>query len=255
MASLLEAMLGGAEGPITDPAQLNAILTAAELSARMADVEPRSGGSALIPDSKFAAYFDGGLDDEERREVEALLVGSAENFQEATANVAYLDDVAGQLSSVPQNLIDAAIGALRQPQTAAVPQAEIIPLRSLPIRGKDLGAVALAESFELLAAASESGSHAILCCSQSGLWTLEVFDGRSERDQKSGRGYLLLTVHPDHSATYEGRAARVFVKFENEERVLAEEVVRNGEIYAEITLTGLDLRTKDAVNVVFGPAP
>ena len=85
-----------------------------------------------------------------------------------------------------------------------------------------------------------------------GLWKFST--AGQNATEETGRGYLLLTVHPDHRATYEGRTARVFVKVGTDERVLAEENVRNGEIYAEISLTGLDLRTKDAVNVVFGPA-
>ena len=115
--------------------------------------------------------------------------------------------------------------------------------------------MALSELFLLLAAASRTGDEAILCRSQSGLWTLEVFVGQSEEDRASERGSLLLTVHPDHQATYNGRTARIFVKRGNEEHVLAKETVRDGEVYAEISLSGLDLKGRDAVSVVFGPAP
>lgn len=255
IASVVEMMLGDAEGPVVEPAPLDAILTAAELSARLAESELGPVAGARIPDSRLAAYLDGGLDDGERREVEALLVGSPVNLHEAMASIAYLDDVAGQHSSVPGNLIEAAIAGLIEHRTDAARQADVIPMRGAPARQQHHAAAPLAESFHLLAAASETGSQAIVCCSQSGIWTLEVFDGRSEHNHASRRGYLLLTVHPDHAATYEGRTARVFVKLDGEERVLAEETVRNGEVYAEISLTGLDLRTKDAVNVVFGPAP
>jgi hypothetical protein len=255
IASVVERMFGHAEVPVAERLPVDAVQTAAELSARLAESELGPAAGARIPDSRLAAYFDGGLDDDERREFEAFLVRSTVNLHEATAAIAYLDGVAGQPSSVPESLIEAAIAGLIEDRTAAASQAEIIPLRGRSAREGHLSAATLAESFQLLAAASETGSQAIVCSSQSGIWTLEVFDGRSERDQTLGRGYLLLTVHPDHAATYEGRSARVFVKLNGEERVLAKETVRNGEVYAEISLTGLDLRTKDAVNVVFGPAP
>jgi len=248
-------MLGDAEVPVAERLSLDTVQTAAELSGRLAESALGPAAGARIPDSRLAAYLDGGLDDGERREVEALLAGSPESLHEAVATVAYLDDVAAHYSSVPKDLLEATIGVLTKRLTADAPQADIVPLRRAPARQQDSGPASLAESFQLLAAASETSSQAIVCCSQSGIWTLEVFDGRSERNHASRRGYLLLTVHPDHAATYEGRTARVFVKLNGEERVLAEETVRNGEIYAEISLTGLDLRTKDAVNVVFGPAP
>ena len=255
-ASAVERMLGdGAREPVAERLSLDAVQTAAELSARLAESELGPGAGARMPDSRLAAYLDGGLDDSERREVEAFLAGSPVSLHEAVATVAYLDDVAAQYSSVPEDLLEAAIGALTKHRAAAAPQGDIVPLRRAPARQQHSGPAPLAESFHLLAAASETGSQAIVCCGQSGIWTLEVFDGRSERNHASKRGYLLLTVHPDHAATYEGRTARVFVKLNGEERVLAEETVRNGEVYAEISLTGLDLRTKDAVNVVFGPAP
>ena len=105
----------------------------------------------------------------------------------------------------------------------------------------------LTESFMLLAAASESGNKAVLCRSQSGIWTLEVFVSPDD----ANKGYLLLSVHPDHRATYEGRTGRVFVKLGEDERVLAEEVVRKGEIYTAVSLAGLDLHARDAINVTF----
>jgi hypothetical protein len=58
-------------------------------------------------------------------------------------------------------------------------------------------------------------------------------------------------VHPDHRPSYEGLTARVFVMIGNEERVLAETTIRDGEIYTGVALRGLDLWTRDAVNVVF----
>ena len=254
ITSLVEAMLADADMPTTKPAPLDPILLAGELSARLADVEPGPPIGGSIPESKLAAYIDGGLDDGEQREVEALLAGSPACLHDIVAAIVYLDDLTAQRSSAPADLLESTIADSTEHRRVAVQQASIIPLRVPPVRGQGVKAGLLAESFQLLAAASDAGSQAIVCRSQSGIWTLEVFDGRSERNQETGRGYLLLTVHPDHRATYEGRTARVFVKVGTDERVLAEENVRNGEIYAEISLTGLDLRTKDAVNVVFGPA-
>ena len=69
------------------------------------------------------------------------------------------------------------------------------------------------------------------------------------------RGVLLLSVHPEHQAGYERRTARVFVVDAGAERVLVEGRIEAGELYADIVLTGLDLRRRDAINVVFGPAP
>lgn len=108
------------------------------------------------------------------------------------------------------------------------------------------------ENFFLLAAASAEAHQGLHCTSQSGLWTLEIFVGKSPRDQADERGKVLLSVHPDHHATYEGRMARVFVTTPEGERVLAEAVVREGELCADISLAGLDLLKRDAVSVVFG---
>lgn len=255
VVTLFEAMLGDAEAPAVKPTPLDAIVTVAEISARLTEAEPGPSVGASIPNSTLAAYLDGGLDDGGRQQVEALLAGSPLHLHEAAATIAYLDDVASQRSSVPDNMLQAAIDDLTEHRMVAAPQADIIPLRGPPARQQHFGKAPLAESFRLLAAASDTGNQAIICHSQSGIWTLEVFVGQSEPDQVSGRGYLLMSVHPDHRVTYEGRTARIFVNVGNEERVLAEETIRDGEVYAEILLTGLDLRTKDAVNVTFGPSP
>jgi hypothetical protein len=111
-----------------------------------------------------------------------------------------------------------------------------------------------AEVFVLRAAASVEDHQGLVCASQSGLWTLRTFVGESAEDRAAGRGQVLLRVHPDHSPSYEGRTARIYVTTPEGERVLAEAVVRDGEVYADIILTGLDLYRRDAVNVVFGPA-
>ena len=254
VATLFEAVLGDAEARPMKPAPLDAIVAAAELSALM-EAEPDPGIGAPVPDGKLAAYLDVGLDDGEKRELEATLAASPVDLHDVVAMIGYLDDLAAERSPVPASLLEAAIADLNAHQNVAAQRADIIPLRGRSARGEQFSAAPLTESFQLLAAASDTGNQAIVCRSQSGIWTLEVFVGQSEPDQVSERGYLLLSVHPDHRATYEGRTARIFVNAGNEERVLVEETVRDGEVYAEILLTGLDLRTKDAVNVVFGPAP
>jgi len=118
---------------------------------------------------------------------------------------------------------------------------------AMALHGQDT----LAERFFLLAAASERNDQSLLCVSQSGLWTLEIFVNKSPEGQSTDRGQVLLSVHPDHRATYEGRRARIFVHEAEGERVLAEAVVRDGELFADISLAGLDLHRRDAVNVVF----
>lgn len=230
---------------------------AAELAARrQADDAPgpRAPATAENP-ARLAAYLDGALDDDARRQFEALLASSPADLQEAIASLAYLDDVDGLHASAPADLVGAAIAAWRKDRTMTAPSADIIPFRGGggPAATETNTSAPIFDSFELLAAAGGVDHPAVLCRSQSGLWTLEVFVGTSDRDQEAGQGHLLLTVHPDHRTTYEGRNARVFVMIGNEERVLAEAPVRDGEVYAAISLSGLDLWTRDAINVVFSP--
>jgi len=154
------------------------------------------------------------------------------------------------------NRLDILRHALATLRDEAEPPAHLVAA-ALALHGAALAPPA--ELFALRAAASPEEHQALVCTSRSGLWTLEIFVGQSPEDQAAGRGQLLLGVHPDHRPTYEGRTARIFIASdkggdEDEgERVLAEAVVRNGELYADIMLTGLDLHRRDAVNVVFGP--
>jgi hypothetical protein len=190
------------------------------------------------------------------RRFEALLAASPTVLQEMVSSFAYLDDIDSGRASAPADLVDAAIAVCREDRTAASLQADVIPFRrdALNPSASAAGVAAPAfDSFQLLAAASGADHPAVLCRSQSGLWTIEVFVGTSEQDRETGQGSLLLKVHPDHRSTYEDRSARVFVKIGNEERVLADAPVRNGEVYASISLSGLDLWTRDAINVVFSP--
>ena len=162
-------------------------------------------------------------------------------IQEAVASLAYLDEVEKQRTSAPEDLVAAVIAA-------AIPSAEIVPFRARRPPPP-------AETFQLLAAASPTDHQAILCRSQSGLWTLEVFVEKVGQQGQAESGSLLLAVHPDHRETYEGRTARVFVILDGEERVLAEAPIRNGELFAPVSLDGLDLWSRDAINIVFGPSP
>lgn len=206
-----------------DPASL-----AAELWAALGSGEQGGGLSPAL----LAAYLDGGLDGEQRAEVQLRLAASPEEFHNAIASVAYLESLV--IESAPRDLVDAA------PAHSPDNVTPLPPRGSLPV-----------EQFLLLAAASETGSKAVLCRSQSGIWTLEIFVAPEDKE----KGYLLLSVHPDHRDTYEGRTARIFTQIGNDERVLAEESVRAGEIYTPILLSGLDLHTRDAINVTFGPSP
>jgi hypothetical protein len=159
-------------------------------------------------------------------------------FEDRMAMLALCDAVEAGTAHAPADLMDAEIRSWSESAASSVV--------AFGARARS-DAPPLTESFMLLAAASESGNKAVLCRSQSGIWTLEVFVSPDD----ANKGYLLLSVHPDHRATYEGRTGRVFVKRGEDERVLVEEVVRNGEIYTAVSLAGLDLHARDAINVTF----
>jgi anti-sigma factor RsiW len=199
----------------------------AELAARLDGNEPGDGVSPAL----LAAYFDSGLDEATRSSVAQLLASSPAAFQDALAALDRLDFLAAE--TVPRDLLESALAGLSPKVTVLRARAPTPP----------------AETFLPLAAASDTESKAVLCRSQSGIWTLEIFVAAGD----ASRGFLLLSVHPDHRATYEGRKARVFVKRGDDEHVLAEETVHEGEIYAAISLVDLDLHARDAVNVTFGP--
>ncbi len=207
------------ENPISrDPA------IAALLSDGLEGGKARDG----ISPAQLAVYLDGGLDRFRHEQIADRLAASHGDFLNAVAAMDYLATLPAEIA--PYDLVEAIIARL----PSATPRGQSFP----PV-----------ETFALLAAASETGSKAVLCRSQSGIWTLEVFVAPDDAD----KGYVLLSVHPDHRATYEGRCARVFVTLGNEERVLAEEPVRDCEVYADISLAGLDLHNRDALSVTFGP--
>lgn len=134
----------------------------------------------------------------------------------------------------PSHLVAAARDLFDRPREAELPEAEV---------------------FQLFAAATGDEQQGLICTSASGLWTLEIFTAQSPEDRRAGRGQVLLSVHADHRATYEGRTARVFVRGPEGERVLAEAPISGGELFADISLDGLDLVRRDAINVTFGPRP
>jgi len=171
-------------------------------------------------------------------ELSARLESSDESaaFEDRMATLALCDAVEAGSAQTPVDLMDLEIRRWTEGASSSV-----VPFGARARSGP------LTESFLPLAAASESGNKAVLCRSQSGIWTLEVFVSPDD----ANKGYLLLSVHPDHRATYEGRTGRVFVKLGEDERVLAEEVVRKGEIYTAVSLAGLDLHARDAINVTF----
>jgi hypothetical protein len=143
--------------------------------------------------------------------------------------------------------------------TAAAPRGLVEAARRLLDPGSNVATLprrttsAQPQTFRLRAAASARPDQAVLCKSDSGIWMLEVFVARHSEEGASAS--LLLSVDPDYRASYEGLRAKVFVTVEGVERILAEADVRNGELYSGISLEGLDLYARDAISVVFAPAP
>ena len=251
--ALLDALLGPGDpaGPQAEPADP---AVAAALAARMAPpadaatgLAAGSGAGSGVPLAMLAAQLDGGLTPAEREALVAQLAASVPARLDADAAIALIDAIAAVAEPAPADLLAAALMAARGGGAAG---GDIIALRRRPA-----APLPVRETFLLLAAASVPDSQAVLCRSQSGLWTLEIFVATEPQARAAGTAELLLTVHPDHRATYEGRRARVFVTLAAEERVLAEAAVREGEVFAPISVAGLDLFTRDAISVTFGPAP
>jgi hypothetical protein len=103
----------------------------------------------------------------------------------------------------------------------------------------------------LLAAAGGDETSCFKVFSPSGHWELGIYRGMSDDDRAAQHGFLLLRVNPEFREGYEGRIARVFVSTAQDERMLAEDEIRDGELYVDISFAGLDLERRDAVNVVF----
>src|SRR5271163_4989707 len=106
-------------------------------------------------------------------------------FEDWVSTVALCDAVEAGSERVPADLMDAEIPRWNESGNAAT----VVPL----VARTRSDAAPLIERFMLLAAASETGNKAVLCRSQSGIWTLEIFVAPDDAD----KGYLLLSVHPD----------------------------------------------------------
>ncbi len=254
LAELLEKLLDEqAQGGTSDGARLRAALAEQAMRASAAGTSGTEAGD--VP-ARLADYLDGVLDPDEQARFEALLAGEPAELFEMEAARSFVDEMAARRQQPPADLLQTALSNVARDD---LPESRVVPMRLRSASGKHAEysepRFQPSDSFLLLAAAGASDSKAILCHSQSGLWTLEVFVGQSPRDRELERGYLLLSVQADHRATYEGRMARIFVKDGDSERILAEDIVHDGELYAEISLKGLQLRTRDAVNVIFGARP
>ena len=173
---------------------------------------------------------------------DALVTG--DDIARAEAGAEFLKTAGDDAQATPNHLMI----TLRAHLTEKPGEAQVVPLRrQAAARTPD------AETVFLMAAASEALSDNLICRSERGLWELRSFTGQSAADREAGRGELLLTIHSDHAAAYEGRLVRVYVSGGGEDRILAESPIQGGELFTPLLLTGLDLRTRDAVNVVFGP--
>jgi hypothetical protein len=205
-------------------------LLTAELDAAL-----DAGFDADLDASRLAVWIAGGVSPEE-----------AEANLTAPMSLARLA-VARDFLEAASQMVEAPSQALSAVLRARLRGADVVALR----RPSPASPAVNTDTFLLLAAASDVDDPTIVCRSQSGLWTLEVFTGQSPEDRAVGRGSLLLRVHGEHAAGYEGRSTKIFVMIDGAERILAEDVVRGGELYAPVSLKGLDLRRRDAVSVVF----
>jgi hypothetical protein len=200
-------------------------------------VEAGEGEPVAAPTlEQLAALADGQLGGQDA----VALLSTAQGRAVVEAAMDFTEAVKAKTDAPPAHL-----AALARSQLAG-DGANVVPLRRPAAR-----IMPPAETFQLLAAASASDDQAIVCRSATGLWTLQTFPGMSAADRAAGRGTLLVTVNPEHAASYEGLKLRAFVVVDGQERVLAEDIVRDGSVFAEISLAGLDLRNRDPVSVVF----
>ena len=124
IASLFEQLLGDPEEFAKRPTVADAALAAAHLSATLDAVEPESvpNAGAGDPIALVAGYLDGGIEDQERRKVEASLATSPAELHDAAASLSFLDDIAARTSAAPADLVDTAITELRAAQPVAARQ-------------------------------------------------------------------------------------------------------------------------------------
>jgi hypothetical protein len=232
-ADRLNDLIEGAE--VADEAEGLAL---DRLGAALETAMDEAGGETVssATTEQFAALADGGLDADEA----IALLATAEGRAGAEAAIDFAGAIKAEVSAPPAHLAASARALLAQDG------ANVIPLRRPMAR-----VLPPPETFQLLAAASATEDQAIVCHSATGLWTLQTFPGMSAADRAASRGTLLVTVNPEHAASYEGLKLRAFVVVDGAERVLAEDIVRDGSVFAEISLAGLDLRNRDPVSVVF----
>lgn len=69
------------------------------------------------------------------------------------------------------------------------------------------------------------------------------------------RGQILLCVLVDREGTFEKSAAKIFISTESGERLLAESIVRDSKLLANIETADVDLTRIDAIRIVFCPPP
>lgn len=189
-----------------------------------------------------AAFLDGALSAGEAGPMMRLLASSPGERLEAEAVLVLLEGQVEQPECAPQDVVEAACRAFERQRGVTVLRPHALA-RTPPAP----------ESFLPLAAASRDEKRPLFCRSQSGIWTLEVFVDEARQEPQGRRAHLLLTVHAEHRASYEGLTARVYVGSGAHARVLTEQVVHNGEVFAEFELGDLDLWTRDAISVVFEP--
>jgi hypothetical protein len=202
-----------------------------------------SAAPALNP-ARLAAYVDGGLNPAETEAFLAELSTSPPALFDAMASLEFLEETARLNLTAPPELI-ASIGT---PQIQA-PTAKIIPLARKPPFVRDRAKEA--EIFYPLAASSGAPHQGSRRFSQHGIYEWEVFADTSEAGRIAGRGTVTLTVSPEHQPAYEGKTVRWTVTINDQERVLAEGVIENGEIFTDIDLSGVDLSERDPVNIEF----
>ncbi len=233
LAHLLAVSSPTSEGEAQDVDRMAAALSQALDEATTA--EP-----SMIATETLAALVDNGLT---AQEASALLRAPADRAR-AEASVAFVEDVRrGGATALDNRVSDRLVSAARSRLNDSV--GEIIAFQRRP------HAPPAPESFRLLAASSGPPDQAIVCRSESGLWTLRTFPGISAADRAAGRCSLLVTVNQEQAAVYEGLMLRAFVMIGGQERVIIEDVVKDGAVFAEISATGLDLRNRDPISVVF----
>ncbi len=252
LAERFAALFGETERPHEPPeVQRNA-----EFAARMAadcpleDSGPPSGSALTGTEwlARLAVWLDG---KPEAQGNEYDVAATPATLKDALSSRSFIEDVVEHPSRAPAERVDAVIATWLRSEGGTAVGAGMAPSRRHHRKLASGRLAPMADSFLLLAAADGAREPAISCQSQSGLWTLEVFVETSAPGGQPSEGYLLLSVHPDHRMSYEGRTARVFVVLDGAEQVLVDALVRGGAGYARISLSGLELWTRDAIKVGF----